>query len=75
MITANKLVSKLAALTSKGGNCNILLQADGEGNSYEYAEGAELTYVSKDLEHTYDSLEEALENGEEDPTLVIVIYP
>lgn len=65
-----ELMGQLIDLHKAHGNIQVILQADQEGNYYESPRGAELTYY--DGENTFDSEEEAEENGARS---VVVIFP
>lgn len=65
------LIGELVDLHKTHGNIHVILQADGEGNYYEPARGAEFTYYDGD-EGTYDDADEAHEYGARP---YIVVYP
>ncbi|CUR44348.1 hypothetical protein VCM_00146 [Pseudomonas phage VCM] len=71
---ASQLVAKLNKLIDTHGDLTLILQADAEGNSYDTIRGADLTYVSEDLQTTVDSEHEAEEYGE-DFSAVFVVWP
>lgn len=74
---ASDLLWKVMAMSATELGLPVLLQADSEGNSYDFASDAVICYATKDLQQTFNDLTEAEEYGlyEDDLTQVLVIYP
>ena len=76
MLLASELARQLNILVNRHGDYKIVVQGDSEGNSYDYARGLDMCFISEDLERTYDTLLEADINEEsQNMDLVYVIYP
>lgn len=74
---SSDIVGHITQQSLRYGNLPVILQADAEGNGYDYARGIDFIYVTRDLQHTFDSLDEAgAEDYEEDDLIkALVIYP
>lgn len=76
MLLASELARKLSILVNRHGDYKIVVQGDSEGNSYDYARGLDMCFISEDMERTYDTLLEADRNEENQAMeLVYVIFP
>lgn len=76
MLLASELSLQLNQLVKCHGDRRIVVQGDSEGNSYDYARGLDMCFISEDLERTYDTLLEAdVQEESQGMDLVYVIYP
>ena len=71
----SELIKILEAIKEVHGDLNILQQRDQEGNGYDWSRGAEVGYVTDDMEYCYSSEEKAVSDAQEDWEEVVVIYP
>lgn len=72
---ASQLIAQLTNMILVHGDLTVILQGDQEGNYYDIIRGVDFTYISDDLQNTYDSLSDASEYGDKDSQPVIVVYP
>ena len=69
------MVKVLEKIKEQYGDLQIIQQADQEGNGYDWCRGAEVGYLTEDMEHCYSSEEDAVSDDQEEWEEVVVIYP
>lgn len=76
----SELIERLEKIKEKRGDIPCWLQSDQEGNGYEELRGATFAYLGQDdwdEGHFYDTVKEALENGNKRESLVdcLILWP
>lgn len=71
----SQMIKQLQEIIDSKGDLGVVQQSDAEGNSYDWCRGAEIGYLTTDMEYCYDSEESAQEDFPDDFEEVVVIYP